>query len=325
VWYHDHAIGITRLNAYAGIAATYIITDAFEGSLVSNGLLSDLVGVPLVIQDKSFVGPHTKKQDPMWKWGGPGSLWYPQYMKQNVLSGGIPNPKGRWDSGPTFTPRAQGTQPLPEVSCVPEAFFDTALINGGIYPKVSVPPKRVRFRMLNGSQARFYHLNLYPESLFNPGEARVGTPGPIMYQFGTEGGFLPAVAIHNNTTPLPLVGEDDANPDGPFNLLLAPAERADVVIDFNGVAAGSSFILYNDSVAPFPCGDSRNDYFTGDPDQTAIGGAPTTLQGYGPNTRTLLKITVTSGSGDSVSTATWLKQMNNALQANYGAGRPALL
>jgi spore coat protein A, manganese oxidase len=70
----------------------------------------------------------------------------------------------------------------------------------------------------------------------------VGTPGPTMYQVGSEGGFLPAVAIHHNTTPIPLVNADDdttANPDGPFNLLLAPAERADVVIDFNGAPAGS--------------------------------------------------------------------------------------
>jgi hypothetical protein len=129
---------------------------------------------------------------------------------------------------------------------VPEAFLDTIVINVGVYPKVSVPPKRVRFRMLNGSQARFYHLNLYSEDRTNPGEAWVGSPGPIMYQVGSEGGFLPAVAIHNNTTPVPLDPRDpsgnSALPDGPFNLMLAPPERADVVIDFNGVPAGSSFI-----------------------------------------------------------------------------------
>ncbi|HEY1430469.1 MAG TPA: multicopper oxidase domain-containing protein [Stellaceae bacterium] len=213
---------------------------------------------------------------------------------------------------------------------MPEAFFDTILINGGVYPVVSVPPKRVRFRMLNGSQARFYHMNLYPEYPLNSGEAKVGTPGPIMYQVGTEGGFLPAVAVHDNTTPLPLDPSDPtgntALPDGPFNLLLSPAERADVVIDFNG-KAGQTFILYNDSVAPFPGGDPRNDYFTGDPDQTAFGGAPTTVQGHGPNTRTLMKIVVTAGSGDSVSTSTWLRQINKMLAANFGPGgqQPALL
>ena len=127
--------------------------------------------------------------------------------------------------------------------------------------------------MLNGSQARFYHLNLYAEAS-TPGEANLSASGPAMYQVGNEAGFLPGVAIHNNTTPLPLLGEDDANPDGPFNLLLAPAERADVVIDFNGVPAGSTFILYNDSTSPFPSGDPSNDYFTGDGDNTGSGGAP---------------------------------------------------
>jgi spore coat protein A len=152
-----------------------------------------------------------------------------------------------------------------------------------------------------------------------------------MYQVGTEGGLLPAVAVHPNGIPCPLDLKEDptgncANPDGPFNLLLAPAERADVVIDFNGVPAGSSFILYGDAPAPFPCGDPRNDYFTGDPNQTAIGGAPTTLAGFGPNTRTLMKITVTGGSGDSMSTSTWLASLKAQLKANFLTGnQPGLL
>src|SRR5262249_3144235 len=270
VWYHDHAIGITRLNAYAGIASAYIIVDDFETGLVSSGLLPDLVGIPLVIQDKGFVPRSIQKQDPTWRWGNPGDLWYPHDYEVNTFSGGIGNPKGRFDWGPTVDPPSVGTQPLPKVSAIPEAFFDTIVINGGVYPKVSVLPKRVRFRLLNGSQARFYHLNLYPEDRSHAGEARVGTPGPIMYQVGSEGGLLPAVAVHNNGTSIPLDPSDPsgntAMADGPFNLLLAPAERADVVIDFNGVTAGSSFILYNDAPGPFPGGDARNDYFTGDPD-----------------------------------------------------------
>jgi FtsP/CotA-like multicopper oxidase with cupredoxin domain len=301
VWYHDHAIGLTRLNAYAGIAAPYIITDDFEAGLVSSGMLPDLVGIPLVIQDKAFVGPNTKKQDPTWGWGGPGSLWYPHMYEVNELEGGVSNNRGRWDWGPTAdTPMTQPALPLPIPACaIPEAFFDTTLVNGGVYPKLSVPPKRVRFRILNGSQARFYHLNLFAESAFNPGEANLRAPGPAMYQFGTEGGFLPALAVHENNVLMPIDSDYCQNPDGPFNLLLAPAERAELVIDFNGIPAGSSFILYNDAVAPFPCGDSRNDYFTGDPDQTVNGGAPSTNAGFGPNTRTLMKITVTSGAGDS--------------------------
>jgi spore coat protein A, manganese oxidase len=331
VWYHDHAIGLTRLNAYAGLASGFIITDDFEASLVSSGLLPDLVGIPLILQDKSFVPTDICRQDPTWQWGEPGDLWYPHDYEVDIFSSGKPNPKGRWDWGPTDDPPARGTKHLPKpASIVPEAFFDTIVINGGIYPKVSVPPKRVRFRLLNGSQARFYHVNLYPERLSHPGEAKIGTPGPTMYQVGTEGGFMPAVAIHNNTTPIPLDPEDPSGntalPDGPFNLLLAPAERADLIIDFNGVSADSTFILYNDSPAPFPGGDPRNNYFTGDRDQTKHGGAPTTIAGYGPNTRTLLKITVTAGSGDSVGTPTWLAQMNTQLMTNFLTGnQPGLL
>jgi spore coat protein A len=327
VWYHDHAIGITRLNAYAGIASAYIITDDFEAALVASGLLPDLVGTPLVIQDKSFVSTNILRQDPTWQWGAPGSLWYPHQYEENILAGGHVNPKGRWDWGPTFTPPAQGATPPPTpASVVPEAFFDTILINGGVYPKTSVPPQRVRFRLLNGSQARFYHLNLYAEDRTNPGEARIGVPGPKLYQVGNEGGFLPAVAVHNNTTPLPKSDPVTCNPEGPFNLLLAPAERADIIIDFNGVPTGSTFILYNDGVAPFPGGDSRNDYFTGDGDQTEIGGAPNTRVGFGPNTRTLMKFTVTSGSGDSVRTPTWLAELNVQLKTNFLNGnQPGLL
>lgn len=324
LWYHDHAIGITRTNAYSGIASALVLVDDFEIGLVNSGLLPDLVGIPLVIQDKSFVPHDILLQDPTWDWGGPGSLWYPHVYEH----GGT---RGRWDYGPEVTPPSQGViTPLPVPSLVPEAFFDTILVNGGVYPSVSVPPKRVRFRMLNGSQARFYHLNLYGEAS-TPGEANLHLPGPAMYQVGTEGGFLPAAVLHPNGIPCPLDLRADpsgntARPDGPFNLLLSPAERADVVIDFNGIPAGSSFILYADAPAPFPGGEPRNDYYTGYPDQSSIGGAPSTLPGFGPNTRTLMRITVTSGSGDGVGTASWLDALNARLKTNFLTGnQPGLL
>ena len=113
VWYHDHAIGITRLNAYAGIASAYIITDDFEAGLVSSCLLPDLVGIPLVIQDKGFVPTNILKMDPSWRWGDPGDLWYPHDYEVNVFEGGAANPKGRWDWGPTADPASVGTMPLP--------------------------------------------------------------------------------------------------------------------------------------------------------------------------------------------------------------------
>src|SRR5512136_582880 len=64
------------------------------------------------------------------------------------------------------------------------------------------------------------------------------------------------------------------------SLYLGPAERADVIVDFTGIPDGTRLILYNDAPVPNPAFDSRYDYYTGDPDQTSTGGAPTTLAGY---------------------------------------------
>jgi spore coat protein A len=321
LWYHDHTMGITRTNAYAGIASALILTDAFEAYLLTQGLLPDLVGIPLVIQDKTFVPQNILTQDPTWRWGDPGDLWYAHQYEFN--SGPFPacavNGKGRWDYGPCVTPPAvlsSSNYVLPNPSVVAEFFADTTLVNGAPYPVVNVTDKTFRFRLLNGSQARFWHLNVYQQSSILPGEPDPTKPGPAMYQIGTEGGFLPRVAVHPNGIPCPRIDPDTVNPDGPFNLLLAPAERADVLIDFSGLA-GASFILYNDAPAPFPGGDSRNDYFTGDENQTLIGGAPSTQIGHGPNTRTIMKIVVGLGSAGPLPD---LRTLNQALERNFTGG-----
>jgi len=300
MWYHDHALGITRLNAYAGIASAYLLSDNFEDSLIAAGLIPS-TQIPLIIQDKSF--------------NADGSLWYPsQYEYLNIPN--LPNPweplsqvtvngfagqTGRWES-------TGGTPPL--ISCVPEYFSDTILVNGAVYPVAGVPAAPVRFRVLNASQARFYNLQLYYESAHTPGEADLTKPGPGMVQIGTEGGFLFSPAVLNDP---PRQIAWDTNPASPtfgnvtgYNLLLAPAERADLIINFAS-AAGKNLILYNDAPAPFPGGDQRNDYFTGDLNMTPIGGAPKTLPGQSPNTRTLLKFTVSptlpASAGVSVDTS----------------------
>ncbi len=80
-FYHDHAHGITRLNVYAGEAAGYVVTDAVEQDMINGtnvsgrrtrGLLKVLpgLGIPLVIQDRTFVDAATVyAQDPTWDWG----------------------------------------------------------------------------------------------------------------------------------------------------------------------------------------------------------------------------------------------------------------
>lgn len=112
MFYHDHALGITRLNVYAGEAAGYLLTDPTETSLISNGTLPGL-GIPLIIQDKTFVDATTiAAQDPTWNWGTTaptphtGDLWWPHvYMpNQNPFVTTGANPCGRWDYGPWFFP-----------------------------------------------------------------------------------------------------------------------------------------------------------------------------------------------------------------------------
>jgi len=123
--------------------------------------------------------------------------------------------------------------------------------------------------------------------------------GPHWFQIGNEGGFLPNLA---NVAPTPVGYTYNRRDITVLNvsnksLFLGPAERADVVVDFTGIPDGTKVILYNDAPAPVPAFDPRFDYYTGDPDQTSTGGAPATQLGYGPNTRTVMQIQVSSGGG----------------------------
>ena len=92
------------------------------------------------------------------------------------------------------------------------------------------------------------------------------------------------------TRPASTVGNVDKH-----SLLLAPAERADVIVDFSQYR-GKTLILYNDAPAAFPARQANMDYYTGGPDMTSSGGAPTTLPGYGPNTRTIMQVKVSTAA-----------------------------
>jgi FtsP/CotA-like multicopper oxidase with cupredoxin domain len=123
--------------------------------------------------------------------------------------------------------------------------------------------------------------------------------GPPWIQIGSEGGLLPAPVVIPAT---PVNYEQNVRSItigsvAMHGLWLGPAERADVIVDFSQFA-GKTLILYNDAPTPAPAVDSRLDYFTGDGDQTPIGGAPNTPPGYGPNTRTIMQVVV-GGSNDN--------------------------
>ena len=120
---------------------------------------------------------------------------------------------------------------------IPEFFGNVMLVNGKVWPYLNVEPRKYRLRFLNGSQARFYSLALQ--------EPVTSTPGPAFWQIGTDGGYLAEPVLLN----------DPADMHSP-RLLMAPGERADVIIDFSAYAPGTEFILKNTGKAPFPSGEA---------------------------------------------------------------------
>ena len=139
------------------------------------------------------------------------------------------------DDGQLFYPVAD--EPNPEHPIwIPEFFGDVMLANGKIWPYLNVEQHRYRFRLLNGSQARFYSLALAVRN--------TGAPGPAFVQIATDGGYLGR----------PVTLNDPLNPASP-RLLIAPGERADVVIDFNRLPVGTELLLTNTANGPYPDGD----------------------------------------------------------------------
>ena len=338
--------------------------------MISQGLIPGADStIPLVIQDKTFVpsAAQLAVSDETWdmaRWGGTGNLWLPHVYSpaQNPGDSSGVNQFGRWAYGPWFWPPTSNIEygpianPYYDPACDPnvqwcepplmpgvpfnsmgmEAFMDTPVVNGTVYPTLTVEPKTYRFRILNAANDRFFNLSFYKavdangvpcdpanlapaaeitgvtctEVALNPAEVAAaledptifptplaGTEGPSWIQIGTEGGFLPAPAV------IPAQPTTWVNDPTVFNagnvdlhsLLIGPAERADVIVDFSAFA-GQTLILYNDAPAAFPARDPRYDYYTGNGDYRDTGGAPSTLPGYGPNTRTVMQIKVAAAA-----------------------------
>jgi FtsP/CotA-like multicopper oxidase with cupredoxin domain len=223
---------------------------------------------------------------------------------------------------PGQPPQIPGT---PHPSMGMEAFHDTMLANGTAFPYLEVDPRAYRFRILNASGDRFMNLQLYtadPDVVALDGRTHVeprmvpavptptwpalwpqdgrdggvpdpATKGPRFVQIGTEGGFLPRPVVIDQQ-PVNWVTDPTVFNAGNVKdkaLLLGPAERADVVIDFSQYA-GQTLILYNDAPTAFPALDVRTDFYAGAPDLSDSGGHPGPYPGYGPNTRTIMQIRV---------------------------------
>jgi spore coat protein A, manganese oxidase len=167
LWFHDHALGATRLNVFAGLAAAYILRDQYDtGSEPNpNGIPGGAYEIPLVIQDRQF--------------NSDGTFLYP-------------------------------TSDIEDVTWIGEYFGDVMLVNGLVWPYLNVEPRMYRFRILNGCNARIMNLDI---------------GGPSFWQIGAEGGMW--------DIPVPVK-----------NLVLAPAERADVIVDFSKFA-GETLVMKN--------------------------------------------------------------------------------
>jgi len=249
-----------------------------------------------------------------------GPWFWPPTM--DLVHGPVPNPYYDPVNAPWEPPEIPGT---PTPSMAMEAFMDTPVVNGTAYPYLEVDPKAYRLRILNAANDRFFNLQLYladPDAVTPDGrmgtevkmvpaiptagypegwptDGREGgvpdpaTAGPEWIQIGNEGGFLPYPVVLPN---LPIDWNTDPTTFNAGNVsqgtvILGPAERADVIVDFSAFA-GKTLILYNDAPAAYPARDPRYDYYTGAPDLTDTGGAPTPLPGYGPNIRTVMQIRV---------------------------------
>ncbi len=174
LWYHDHALGLTRLNVQSGLAGFYIIRELkIENDKVAPILPTGKYEMPLVIQDRTF--------------NTDGSLYYPTVGSVAA-------------NHPYWVNSFQG---------------NAIIVNGKAWPNMNVDKAQYRFRLLNGSNSRFININL--------------SNGQSFIQIGTDGGYLKA--------PVTLT-----------SLALAPAERADIIVDFSKLPSGTKIAVQNTSL-----------------------------------------------------------------------------
>lgn len=230
LWYHDHTLGMTRLNVYAGPAGFYILRggpagdDAVRDSATGGPAVfpgpapregdkgnKSYGEIPLAIQDRSF--------------NADGSLFYP-------------------DTRAFFDELAPPYIPASDVSPVwnPEFFGNTLIVNGSTWPYLDVEARRYRFRVLNGCQSRFLILDF------------TTIPGVQVWQVCNDGGFLMA--------PVQITGA------GCGHLLMAPGERADLIVDFTAVPLGRHVLGNVGPDEPYGGGVPGTDVAVADPHTT---------------------------------------------------------
>ncbi len=234
MWFHDHTLGETRLNVYAGLAGLYFLRGTPE-SQVSPALPQGPYEIGLSIQDRLF--------------DTYGQIFFPDGnpLAANVATGA---------SGLNGDPGNPGIHPY----AIPEFFGDIITVNGKAWPYLNVEPRRYRFRILDASNARMYSLQLQDEKGLLPEN---GGKVPAIWQIGSDGGLFDNPVNINSFVPYtfspantPCAGNTVASCGASAifsapRLFLASAERADIIIDFSGYE-GKTLTLVNDSPAPFP-------------------------------------------------------------------------
>jgi FtsP/CotA-like multicopper oxidase with cupredoxin domain len=165
LWYHDHALGITRLNVYAGLAGFYIIRDELDTGTHDNpiGLPAEDYEHAYVIQDRMFTEN--------------GDLFFPAFPGDPAYD--------------DFIIGEGANPPAGQPTALAEFFGDHMLVNGKIWPKVDVEPRNYRLRLLNGCDSRFMRLRLRSVPLNDTDFSNASAPLPF-HLIGSDQGLLAA-------------------------------------------------------------------------------------------------------------------------------------
>jgi FtsP/CotA-like multicopper oxidase with cupredoxin domain len=205
LWYHDHALGITRLNVYAGLAGFYFIRDEYDTGDAGNpiGLPAYPYELAYAIQDRMFTD-----NGALFYSAYPGDPFYDDFI---TGEGAVLPPELFRNGGP---------------SALAEFFGDHMVVNGLIWPKEDVERRNYRMRLLNGTDSRFMQLQFrqVPMGSTDPADA-VGDPIPFDVVGSDQG--LASKARHV------------------ISLMFEPGGRYDVVMDFSRVPKGSRVIMTN--------------------------------------------------------------------------------
>ncbi|WP_235509211.1 multicopper oxidase family protein [Terrabacter sp. Soil810] len=235
LWYHDHTLGMTRLNVYAGPAGFFLVRGGPQGDkaiLDSRSGATALLPGPAPIEGDKFPPNKTYYEIPIAvqdrAFNEDGSLFYPD--SREFFDGA--------------TAEDPGFVPQTDLSPIwnPEFFGNMIMVNGSTWPFQVVERRRYRLRFLNGCQSRFLILDF------------AAIPGVQVWAIGNEGGFLAA--------PVNLTAANGNR------LLMGLAERADLIVDFTNVPLGNHVLRNVGPDEPFGGGEPDEDFDEADPATT---------------------------------------------------------